>query len=60
MLEEWTAEVIAKMHINGISQKRLAEALGYSPEYVSSILNGKRSPRFAEIVFKKAIDTLCE
>ena len=58
MLAQWTGEVIGKMHLNKITAKRLAEHLGYNPKYVSAILNGKRTPKNAEQVFRKAVDDL--
>jgi len=58
MPAQWTAEVIGKMHLNSISALRLAEALGYNPKYVSSVLNGHREPKNAEKVFRAALDKL--
>lgn len=40
--EPWTANVIGRMHRYGISQTELARKCGYAPQYVSSILNGKK------------------
>lgn len=58
MPADWTAQVIAKLHMNRISKKQLAEQLGYTPEYVSMVLNGHRSPNGAETEFSKALDEL--
>lgn len=57
MPENWKARLIAKLHMNRISKKRLAEQLGYTPEYVSMVLNGHRSPNGAENEFSKALGT---
>jgi transcriptional regulator with XRE-family HTH domain len=46
--------------MNRISKKRLAEQLGYTPEYVSMVLNGHRSPNGAENEFSKALDELIQ
>ena len=46
------------MHLNKITAKQLADHLGYNPKYVSAILNGKRAPKNAEQVFRKAVDDL--
>lgn len=58
MPAQWTADVIGKMHLNHITAKRLADHLGYNPKYVSAVLNGKREPRKAEAVFRRAVDEL--
>lgn len=60
MPADWTAKLIAKLHMNRISKKRLAEQLGYTPEYVSMVLNGHRSPNGAESEFAKALDELIQ
>ena len=54
MLSQWTGELVGKLHLHGITQLELANELGYSPEYVSSVLNGKRSPKEAEQKFNDA------
>lgn len=58
MPAQWTAEIIGKMHLFGISQVQLAAELGYTPEYVSTVLHGKRSPKEAETRFRAAVDAL--
>jgi toxin-antitoxin system, antitoxin component, xre family len=58
MPAQWTGDVLAKMHIEKITSKRLAEHLGYSKEYVSMVLNGKREPKYAELIFRKGLDEL--
>ena len=42
MNEPWTANVVGRMHRYGISQTELAKKCGYTPQYVSQILNGKK------------------
>lgn len=58
MPAQWTADIIGKMHISGITAKKLAEHLNYNPKYVSMVLNGKREPKNAESVFRKALDEM--
>ena len=58
MPAQWTGDVLAKTHIEKITSKRLAEHLGYSKEYVSMVLNGKREPKNAEQIFRKGLDEL--
>lgn len=40
--EEWTGTVVGKMHQYGISEKELAIRCGYSAQYISMLLNGKK------------------
>lgn len=42
MPEAWTADVVAQLHLNGLSRKQLARAAGYTPDYITMILNGHR------------------
>lgn len=60
MPADWTANLIAELHMNRISKKRLAEQLGYTPEYVSMVLNGHRNPNGAESEFSKALNDLIQ
>lgn len=55
MPAQWTAEIIGKMHMHRIAKKRLAEHLGVTPEYVSMVLNGHRTPSGAEERFQSAL-----
>ena len=59
-MEKWIADVVGKMHINKIRQSELADALGYTKEYVSMVLTGKRNPKDAERIFTDAVDALIE
>jgi transcriptional regulator with XRE-family HTH domain len=43
------------MHLHRIHKKRLADALGVTPEYVSMVLNGRREPPDAERKFREAL-----
>lgn len=58
MMEKWTGDIIKEMHLHGITNKQLAKQLGYAPEYVSCIMNGKRTPKGAEQRFRAAVDEL--
>lgn len=42
MPEDWTAEVVARMHVGRITGQMLAKECGYSAAYVSTVLNSKR------------------
>jgi len=58
MPAQWTADVIGKMHLNGITAKQLSEHIGYNPKYVSAVLNGHREPKGAEELFRNALSDL--
>lgn len=40
--EEWTANVVGRMHRYGIKGDELARRCQYSPQYLSMVLNGKK------------------
>ncbi len=42
MNEPWTANVVGRMHRYGIKGEELANKCGYSPQYISMVLNGKK------------------
>lgn len=58
MPAQWTGEVLGKMHIYGITSKKLSDKLSMHPKYVSMVLNGKREPKNAEQIFRAALDEL--
>lgn len=58
MPDKWTGEVVGLMHVNCVSAKALAERLGWNPKYLSSVLNGRRTPKGAEEKVKAALDSL--
>ena len=60
MPQEWTAEGVAKMHLAKITTKRLAEESGYTPEYVSMVLNGHRDTEIARTTILSALDRLVD
>lgn len=45
MREEWTGELVGRMHVAEVSQADLAKEMNVKKPYVSMILNGKRSPK---------------
>lgn len=44
MPEEWTGNLIGKMHNKCVTYDDLAEEMGVCKAYISMILNGKRKP----------------
>lgn len=44
MPEEWTGDLIGKMHNNRVTYDDVAKEMGVTKCYVSMILNGRRKP----------------
>ena len=57
---KWTGSLIGKMHNHKVSKSELAEKLGFTPEYVSMVLNGKKEPKGAEEKFNQALNEIIE
>ena len=55
MPAQWTAEIIGKMHLNGVTAKQLATAVGWNPKYLSQVLNGRVNPKGAEQKLRNAL-----
>ena len=45
MREEWTGDLIGRMHNAEVSMTELAQEMNVKKPYVSMILNGHRSPK---------------
>ena len=45
MREEWTGELVGRMHVAEVTQEELAKEMNVKKSYVSMILNGKRTPK---------------
>ena len=58
MPAQWTGEIVGELHNNGITAKEFADYLGLNPKYVSTVLNGKRTPKNAEQKFRKGLDEM--
>ncbi len=58
MDNQWIANIVGKMHINKITNIELSEQLNCTPQYVSMVLNGKKTPKSAEKRFNAALDTV--
>lgn len=58
MREAWTGEVVAKLHVNEITQKELAEKMGVSRHYTNRLLTGAQVTRGAEEMCRKAVDEI--
>lgn len=58
MPAQWTAELLGEMHLHRITAIQLSKKLGMNPKYVSAVMNGRRSPKEAEVKFKTALAEL--
>lgn len=58
MPAQWTAEIIGKMHLNGVTAKQLAAKVGWHPKYLSRVINGHSMPAGAENKVRSALDEL--
>lgn len=59
MPAQWTGEVVGRMHIYRITNRMLANRLGCTESWVSTVLNGGREPKGAEERFRQAVEELC-
>ena len=55
MIEPWTGEIVAELHINHISQTELAREIGCTPQYVSMALSGTKKSSTIEQRMREAI-----
>ncbi len=58
MIEKWMADVVGRMHLHGITAKKLAEELNWNSKYLSQVLNGRVNPKGAEEKVKSALEML--
>lgn len=58
MPQEWTAEVVARMHMAKIITTQLAKEAGYTLQYASTVLNGHRDTQNAKATILVAFDRL--
>ena len=60
MPEKWTGILVGKMHNAGVTCTEIAQQLGVTKEYVSMILNGKRTPPMAKERLNAAFTAILE
>lgn len=58
MLPKWTGEIKGTMHIHEISMQELADELGISKTFLSSLLHGRKSTKDAEFRIRNAMMTI--
>lgn len=60
MIAQWIGDFVGKMHCNKITNTELALEMNVSREYLSMILNGRRTPKDAKERLNKALDNILE
>ena len=55
----WAGQLIGDMYDAHVSARQLADYMGLTPEYVSMVLNGKKTPKGAEERFRTALREMC-
>jgi transcriptional regulator with XRE-family HTH domain len=60
MAEEWTGHIVGLLHTYRITQAELAAELGVTAQYVSMVLNGKKSPKGIYERMKAAIQAITD
>lgn len=55
MPAQWTADLIGEMHLHNVTAKQLAAEVGWNRHYLSTVLNGHRTPKYAEQTLKAGL-----
>lgn len=58
MPAKWTGDVVAALHVNGITQAELAAKMGVTVPYISMLLNGKKNSAGAKDRMMEAIQQI--
>lgn len=60
MNEQWTADVVGRMHRYKVTNIELAQEIGWNKQYLSQVLNCHETPKGAEAKVKAALDRIVE
>ena len=60
MSTEWTGRIVGLLHMHRITQTELAAELGVTAQYVSMVLNGKKSSKGIDERMEAAIQAINE
>ena len=55
MTKEWTGRIVGLLHTHRITQTELAAELGLTAQYISMVLNGKKTSKGIEERMEAAI-----
>ena len=59
-MTEWTGRIVGLLHTHRITQAELAAELGLTAQYVSMVLNGKKSSKGIDERMEAAIQAIIE
>lgn len=60
MVEAWTGSIVGLLHTHKIKQAELAREMGVTAQYLSMVLNGKKSPKGIKDRMEAAINSIVE
>ena len=60
MAEQWTGRIVGLLHTHRITQAELATELGITAQYVSMVLNGKKSSKGIDERMEAAIQAIVD
>lgn len=60
MTKEWTGRIVGLLHTHRITQAELAREMGVTAQYVSMVLNKKKTPKGIEERMEAAICSIAE
>ncbi len=60
MAEEWTGRIVGLLHTHRITQAELAAEMELTAQYVSMVLNGKKTPKGMDERMEAAIMAIAE
>ena len=58
MREQWTGDLVGKMHITCVTYDDLAAEMGVTKAYISMILNGSRKPAGIQERMEAALEAI--
>ena len=60
MNEQWTGNLVGKMHNEGVTYQEMADEMSVTKSYISMILNGSRKPKDIEKRMEDAFNSVVE
>lgn len=60
MSTEWTGRIVGLLHTHRITQVELATEMGVTPQYISMVLNGKKTSKGIDVRMEAAIQEIVD
>ena len=60
MEKEWTGRIVGLLHMHRITQAELAGEMGLTAQYISMVLNGKKTPKGIDERMDAAIQAIVD